>query len=191
MDFNPNKQTDILPATGCLLIAEPLLTDPNFARSVIYICEHGSEGTVGFALNRPTTHTLGDLLPDLYTPLLPVFQGGPVQLDTLHLLHRTPILFGGNEISPGIFWGGSYDALQHAVADNNYQPMDMRLFVGYSGWSAGQLEEEIANGAWIVANVDQHLLFDTDTDKLWKSAIQSLGKEFAFLMNVPLNPQLN
>lgn len=191
MDFNPSKQTDILPATGRLLIAEPLLTDPNFARSVIYICEHGSEGTVGFALNKPTLHTLGDLLPDLYTPLLPVFQGGPVQMDTLHLLHRTPALFGGNEISPGVYWGGSYDALQHAVADNAYQPMDMRLFVGYSGWSAGQLEAEIASGAWIVANVDQHLLFDTDTDKLWRSAIQSLGKEFAFLMNVPLNPQLN
>ena len=192
MDFlNPNKQSGIPLGSGKLLIAEPFLADPNFARSVVLVCEHSEEGTVGFSLNRPTAHTLGDLLPELYTPLLPVFQGGPVQLDTLHMLHRSPIAFGGTEIADGVYWGGSYDALQDSVMHNSYQPVDLRLFVGYSGWGAGQLEKELEEGSWIVANVTAELIFETDPDLLWKRAIESLGNEFSYLVNMPINPQLN
>lgn len=192
MDFlNPNKQTNLPLARGRLLIAEPFLSDPNFARSVIFICEHSEEGTVGFTLNRPTGHTLGDLVPELYTPLLTIFRGGPVQQDTLHMLHRDPVALGGTEVAPGIYWGGSYEALQDVVQSNTYQPIDMRLFVGYSGWGAGQLEKEITEGSWLVADVSQLLVFETDTDDLWKRSIQSLGHEFAYLVNMPINPQLN
>lgn len=189
--LNPHKQTGIQPAPGKLLIAEPMLGDPSFSRSVVFICEHGPDGTVGFALNRPTEHTLGDLLPELYTPLLPVFQGGPVQLDTLHMLHRTPLAFGGTEVADGIYWGGSYESLQEAVMNNCYQPIDLRLFVGYSGWAAGQLEKELEEGSWIVANVTPDLVFETDPDALWRRAIESLGPDFAYLMIMPVNPQLN
>jgi putative transcriptional regulator len=192
MEFlNPHKQTGIQAGTGKLLIAEPMLGDPSFSRSVVLICEHGPEGTVGFSLNRPTEHTLGDLLPELYTPLLPVFQGGPVQLDTLHMLHRTPLAFGGTEVADGIYWGGSYEALQEAVLHNSYQPIDLRLFVGYSGWGAGQLEKELEEGSWLVANVTPELIFETDPELLWRRAIESLGDDFAYLINMPVNPQLN
>jgi putative transcriptional regulator len=192
MEFlNPHKQTGIPAGTGKLLIAEPMLGDPSFSRSVVLICEHGPEGTVGFSLNRATEHTLGDLLPELYTPLLPVFQGGPVQLDTLHMLHRTPLAFGGTEVADGIYWGGSYEALQEAVLHNSYQPIDLRLFVGYSGWGAGQLEKELEEGSWIVANVTPELIFETDPEQLWRRAIESLGDDFGYLINMPVNPQLN
>lgn len=192
MDFlNPNKQTGIQPGPGKLLIAEPFMADPNFARAVLLICEHTAEGTVGFSLNRPTDHTLGDLLPDLQTPLLPVFQGGPVQLDTLHMLHRNPLAFGGTEISDGVYWGGSYEALQESVSHNSYQSLDLRLFVGYSGWAAGQLDKELQEGSWIVADVNPELIFETDPDQLWRRAIESLGPEFAYMINMPVNPQLN
>lgn len=183
-----NKRT---LAAGQLLIAEPFLADPNFARSVILLCEHSSEGSVGFVINRATQLTLGDLLPELYTPLLGVSQGGPVQLDTLHMLHRTPDVFGGNQITPGVYWGGSYEALQDAVVTNNYQPMDLRLFVGYSGWSPGQLEKEVKEGSWLVADISEDILFETNTQDIWKSAIKLLGSEYAYLANLPLNPQLN
>lgn len=144
--LNLQKPKNVALATGKLLIAEPFLADPNFARSVILLCEHGDEGSVGFILNRSTELTLGDLLPELYTPLLKVYQGGPVQLDTLHMLHRMPKEFGGNEILPGVFWGGSYEALQEAILNNTYHPMDLRLLVGYSGWSPGQLDKEKEEG---------------------------------------------
>ena len=189
--LKPHKSSGIPPATGRLLIAEPMLGDPTFSRSVVLLCEHSPEGSVGFSLNRPTEHTLGDLLPELFTPLLPVFQGGPVQLDTLHMLHRTPLAFGGTEIADGVYWGGSYEALQEAVMHNSYQPIDLRLFVGYSGWGAGQLERELDEGSWIVADVSPELIFETDPDVLWRKAIDSLGPEFAYLNLLPINPQLN
>ena len=192
MDFmNLRTPRTVELTTGKLLIAEPFLNDPNFVRSVILLCEHSEEGSVGFILNRGTELTLGDLLPDLYTPLLPVYQGGPVQLDTLHMLHRMPKAFGGNEIFPGVFWGGSYDALQDVIMNNAYQPMDLRLFVGYAGWSPGQLEKELKEGAWIVTDVSEDILFETDAERLWKQAVKSLGEEFSYLANMPLNPQLN
>lgn len=192
MDFlNLQKPENAALTTGKLLIAEPFLSDPNFSRAVILLCEHSTEGSVGFILNKSTELTLGDLLPDLYTPLLQVYQGGPVQMDTLHMLHRMPATFGGNEIYPGVYWGGSYDALQKAIVNNTYQPMDLRLFVGYAGWSAGQLEKELKDGAWIVSNLSKDILFETDADRVWKQAIKLLGRKYAYLANLPLNPQLN
>ncbi len=177
--------------TGKLLIAEPFLADPNFARSVVLLCEHGAEGSVGFVLNRPTTLTLGDLLPDLFTPLLSVNQGGPVQLDTLHMIHRAAAQYGGNEVYPGVFWGGSYEALQESIRENTYQPIDLRLFVGYSGWAQGQLEKEVGEGAWLIADATPGLLFETDAENIWRRALETLGTGYAHLANLPLNPQLN
>jgi putative transcriptional regulator len=192
MDFlNLQIPKNVELTTGKLLIAEPFLNDTNFARSVILLCEHSEEGSVGFVLNRSTELTLGDLLPDLYTPLLQIYQGGPVQLDTLHMLHRMPQAFGGNEIFPGVYWGGSYDALQEVIMNSDYQPMDLRLFVGYAGWSPGQLEKELKDGAWLVTYLSQDLLFETDADKVWKEAIHSMGKEYSYIANMPLNPQFN
>ena len=178
-------------APGQILIAEPFLADPNFARAVILLCEHGAEGSVGFILNKPTDLTLGDLLPELYTPLLNINQGGPVQLDTLHMLHRSPEAFGGNQIIPGVYWGGSYEALQESIKENEYQPIDLKLFVGYAGWAPGQLEKELEEGSWMIADLSPRLLFETEPDNIWKSSIRLLGKEFSYLANMPLNPQLN
>jgi putative transcriptional regulator len=179
------------PATGKLLIAEPFLADPNFSRTVVLLCEHGAQGTVGFVLNRSTQLTLGDLLPELYTPELSVYQGGPVQLDTLHMIHRNPGTLGGNEIAPGVYWGGSYETLQQVIENNEYDAADMKMYIGYSGWSQGQLEKEMAEGTWLVGDADPYLLFDTPQDMIWKEAIRLLGKEFTYLANMPLNPQLN
>ncbi|HXS36282.1 MAG TPA: YqgE/AlgH family protein [Flavipsychrobacter sp.] len=192
MNFlNLNKPINKLkPQVGRLLIAEPFLNDPNFARSVILICEHGEEGTVGFALNRTTELTLGDLLPELYTPLK-VFQGGPVQMDTLHMIHRIPQILDGNELNKGVYWGGSYEALQEAIINKICKPADIRLFIGYSGWSPGQLERELLENSWIVADMASELLFETEPEDVWKRAISLLGSDFAYLANMPTNPQLN
>lgn len=176
---------------GQVLIAEPFLADPNFARAVILICEHGEEGSVGFTLNRPTDLTLGDLLPELYTPNLYINQGGPVQLDTLHMLHKRSEDFGGNEIVPGVFWGGSYEMLQNHLQADPRNTDNVKLFVGYCGWSPGQLEKELEEGSWMVVDLRPELIFNTDPEQVWRKAISHLGREFSYLANMPLNPQLN
>jgi putative transcriptional regulator len=190
--FNLNTGTGIrLPKAGNLLIAEPLLNDPNFVRSVIFLCEHGPEGSVGFVLNQPTDYTLQDLLPELYVSSLNIFQGGPVQTDTLHMIHRVREITGGLQITNNVFWGGSYEVLKDMIWRNSFEPSEIRLFVGYSGWAPGQLEAEIMEGSWLVTDVNEDLLFETDPDEIWKKAIGLLGKKYAYLANIPINPQLN
>lgn len=185
------KQTDIKPAAGKLLIAEPFLTDPGFARTVVLLCEHGDEGSVGFVINRPSSSSIGDLLPELDNTALKLFEGGPVQNDTLHMIHMMPELMGGLEVQPGVFWGGSYSDLVHNLDNNMLDANLIRLFIGYSGWEKGQLEEELKEGAWLVADSYNDLIFDTDSAKVWVDSIRSLGSSFAYLANMPLHPQLN
>lgn len=177
--------------SGKLLIAQPFMQDSHFARSVVFLCEYGEEGTLGFVLNQPTSVNIGDLLPEMYYPSLNVNHGGPVQLDTLHMLHRIPGSIGGIEINNGVYWGGSFDALQVQGTDGAIDASDIRLFVGYAGWSPGQLESEIKEGSWLIADVTQQVVFDTAPENVWKAAVMSLGKEYRHLVNMPVNPGLN
>ncbi|MBS1776679.1 MAG: YqgE/AlgH family protein [Bacteroidetes bacterium] len=181
--------------SGRLLIAEPFLNDPNFYRSVILLCEHGNEGSVGFVLNHATNLQLGDLFPALSLADFTIYQGGPVQPDTLHMLHKESTLFGGTRISENIFWGGSYQALQEALLAQQCNSSDVRLLVGYSGWKKGQLDTEVIQGHWMVyAPTEaelQELLFHTDALNIWKRCIQLLGSSYNYMLNLPPNPQLN
>ena len=179
------------PAKGKLLIAEPFLKDGHFSRTVIFLCEHSAEGSVGFVLNQDTDLTLGEILIELASSKEPVYQGGPVQHDTLHMLHRLPELLGGKEVAESIYWGGSFDSLQELVAGNNYQPNSVKLFLGYAGWAAGQLEAELEEGSWLVADANPDIIFHTDSDDVWRKAIALLGKEYHYLAQLPIDPQLN
>jgi putative transcriptional regulator len=107
------------------------------------------------------------------------------------MIHRSEGLYGGNEIYPGVFWGGSYESLQESIRENSYQPIDLRLFVGYSGWAQGQLEKEVGEGAWLVTDATPDLLFETDPDNIWRRALELMGDKYAHLANLPINPQLN
>lgn len=184
-------ENSLSPGVGKLLIAEPFLKDSNFSRTVIMLCEHDEKGTVGFILNHLTEMTLSDILPELYPANAAIYEGGPVQTDTLHMLHSVPEVLGGNEIAPGVYWGGSYEVLQEIIRDNSYDPAYIRLFVGYSGWSAGQLDKELEEGSWFVAELPENILFKTKAENIWKDAIGHLGDGYKFVANMPINPQLN
>mgnify|MGYP002384843931 CR=1 FL=1 len=192
MDFLhiPKQEDTKLLSTGCFLIAEPFLADPGFSRSVVLLCEHGDEGSMGFIINKNTDWVLSDLLPEFIQPSLTVFNGGPVQNETLHMLHKIPEL-GGINIAAGAYWGGDFDGLQNVLANGSYDQSDIKLFLGYAGWSPGQLEQEMKEGSWLVGSFDESLLFASDHSDIWKSAIRSLGGEYAHLVNFPVNPQLN
>ena len=98
------------PDAGILLISDPFLRDPNFMRTVVFLCEHSSKGSFGFVLNRPYEQTLDEFLPELEGYMLPVFYGGPVQPDTLHFLHSMPKLIpGGQRVVSGVYWGGDFN----------------------------------------------------------------------------------
>ncbi len=176
---------------GNLLIAEPFLNDPNFKRSVILLAEHNEDGSLGFVLNNPSSYAINELLPDCPLSKLPVYEGGPVQRNTLHWIHNVPELLDGTEISENSYLGTNYDLLCARLNENIIAPNQIRLFLGYSGWSQGQLLEEYNDGAWLIAKPNANLIFNTSTDAAWKDAIKLLGDDFKFLVNFPSNPQLN
>ena len=130
---------------GTLLLSDPFLQDPNFARSVVLLCEHNDEGAVGFVVSKLSSWKMEDLLPEEFAERpFPVYEGGPVQPETIHFIHRIPHLIeDGVEILPGLFWGGNFEVLTQGIHDKIILPNDVRIFSGYSGWSEGQLEEEI------------------------------------------------
>ena len=99
--------------------------------------------------------------------------------------------WGGIEVANGIYWGGSFEALQDAVKLEMIKHEDIRLFVGYSGWSAGQLENELRENSWIIADSTEELLFDIEPASVWKDAINNLDDEYKYLANLPVDPQLN
>ena len=182
----------ISPSKGILLIANPFLKDPNFSRSVVLICEHLTEGTFGFVLNKRFSKNLGDLLPELEGFELPVYEGGPVKQDALHFLHQYPdLISGGEEIADGIFWGGNFESLLIHIKNNDISPNRIKFFIGYSGWTEGQLDNELKGESWLTVMCTRKLIFDTKPADTWKDALTHLGGKYKMMINFPSDPQLN
>jgi len=179
------------PAAGKLLIAEPFLKDGVFSRTVILLCEHSNDGTLGFVLNQDTDMLLGDILVELSASEEPIYQGGPVQNDTLHMVHHIPHILEGKKIGDALYWGGSFDSLKETILMHTYEPQSLKLFLGYAGWGAGQLENELNEGSWLVADATEEIVFKTPVQDIWKKSIALLGDEYRYLSQLPIDPQLN
>lgn len=180
------------PATGKILIAEPFLKDPNFARSVILLCQHHEAGSFGFIINRLFTQTLDHLIPETRTTDTPVYFGGPVQLDTVHFIHRVPgLIDGGLPVVPGVYWGGDFERAVELLRIGLIHQGQIKFFIGYSGWDEGQLDGELKEHSWIVSSVNQTLLFDEEESKVWTTSLRLMGSEFAAMANYPPDPSLN
>jgi putative transcriptional regulator len=181
---------DIAP--GILLISDPFLKDPNFVRSVVLVCEHHAEGSFGFVLNKLYDQQLGELVSDLEAFEFPLFYGGPVQMDTVHFLHKRPdLLDDGVEIIDGIYWGGQFEEAVSLIKSGDLTQNDIRFYLGYSGWGQGQLEDELRTKSWITRDGNKQLVFHQQAEQLWKDAMKSLGGEYAQMANYPIDPQLN
>jgi len=186
--FNNNLK----PEKGSLLISEPFLPDPNFERTVVLLCEHNEEGSFGFVLNKASAVSLEDILEEVEEFNETVFIGGPVEQNTLHFIHKADYLEGGIEIGEGLYWGGNFEHLLVLIDTKQIKAEDFRFFVGYSGWGAGQLMDELEANSWIVAhNATRDLVFDTDNETLWKTALNRLGGRYSIYSNYPTDPRLN
>ena len=182
--------TDI--TAGKLLISEPFLKDPNFLRSVVFLCEHDTEGSLGFVINKLYDEKLGELMPDLEGIKFPVYYGGPVQINTLHFLHRRPELIeDGVAIVDGIYWGGNFEQAIDYLKEGLINENDIRFFIGYSGWEKEQLQNEFDEKTWIVHRASSKLVFHKNVNAVWKDALLDIGGEYATLVNYPIDPQLN
>ncbi len=173
---------------GRLLISSPSLIDPNFRRTVVLMTHHNEEGAVGLVLSRPSELTVADAVPDLGG--LPckddvVYVGGPVQPEAVVVLIEVD--------EPG-------DGVEPIVGNVAYMPPDApdeldpsraRVFAGYSGWGPGQLEAELEEPAWIVADAVPDDVFASDPDELWRTVLQRKGGKFNLIATMPYDPKLN
>ncbi|WP_257656828.1 YqgE/AlgH family protein [Parapedobacter lycopersici] len=187
--FNKNA-----PETASLLISEPFMLDPNFQRAVVLLCEHdGEEGTVGYVLNQPATIQLRDVVDSLPDADFPLFFGGPVAQESIHFIHKCyDRLNSGIGLGNGIFWGGNFESLKVLIQRGEIKEEEIKFFIGYSGWSPGQLDRELQENAWVVSNqYNPDIAFVNDGENLWKEAVVSLGPKYAHVANFPQNPMWN
>ncbi len=182
----------INPASGILLISDPFLKDPNFMRTVVFLCEHQEQGSFGFVLNRKYENTIDELIPELEGHKIPLFYGGPVQMDTIHFLHQYPAeIPGGQEVMKGVYWGGDFDRVVEMIKNDTINENKIRFFIGYSGWSDGQLKNELEEKSWLTVKATRKLVFHHDYKEIWKDSLKQLGGEYEIMINFPIDPQLN
>lgn len=181
---------DQVNLTDNFLIAMPAMADPYFAQSLVYVCEHNENGALGIIVNRPIDMNLAALFEKIELPLerpgfadLPVYFGGPVQLDRGFVLHR-PIGQWQSTLAVNDEVGltSSRDVL--AAVGNAGEPSEIIVTLGYAGWGAGQLEDELAQNAWLTVPARPEILFSMPPEDRLPAAMQKLGVSFSQLSDV-------
>ncbi len=187
------KKTEHTPVAGDLLISEPFLQDQNFVRSVVLLCDHNEEGSFGFVMNKPSILRLSEIVQSLDFLDKEVFVGGPVEQNTLHFVYLgEKQLEGSVSVGDQIWWGGDFDQLVEKLKLNQMDLDRVRFFIGYSGWGAGQLQDEMNEETWILCheNIDENS-FESTPEDLWKGLLKNMGGEFRLIANYPRDPRLN
>lgn len=196
--FDNLKYDEFEPAKGRFLVSEPFLPDPNFSRTVILLTEHNDEGSFGLVLNKALDIKPEDVIEEFISTPFHLFSGGPVSLNEMYYVHNLGSTIEGSlEVLPGLFWGGNFMQISELVKGNELNEDQIKFFVGYSGWSPGQLKDEIKQKSWIVLPGDaQSVLGPSATgsgsdQEMWENLLKKHGKKFELLSTFPKNPELN
>jgi putative transcriptional regulator len=184
---------NLKPEKGDFLISEPFLGDPNFSRSVVYLCEHDEDGSFGFVINRPSNLQINDILDYAHNCKELAYIGGPVEQNTLHFIFRGDYPIEGKlAISNNIFWSGDFEQVLSMLESRKMRSSDIRFFIGYSGWSAGQLENELKDESWMICKKPSpEMIFDYLADEQWRLILKQMGGVFKAISNYPTDPRLN
>jgi len=183
---------DKIPEKGKILISEPFLPDTFFNRTIVYLADHNAEGSVGFILNKKLEIKVCDAISGFDTWQEYLSMGGPVAPDTLHYLHNL-----GDKIpksvlvDENIFWGGDIDFIRGLIAKGKLDNTQIRFFLGYSGWSAGQLERELKENSWVIAKVKTDIVLNNPVDNTWKKVLRGLNNKYRMWADFPESPDMN
>ena len=186
------KPTNIKPHAGSILISEPSLKDRFFNRAVVLLADHNTEGSYGIILNKPLDTKFNDIVRDFPKFDSRVFLGGPVNTENLFFLHRKgDLITNSQEIKEGLFWGGDIEDVKKLIDSSLLNPQDIRFYIGYSGWSKNQLDDELKETSWLVDNPNIQDLINTVSSEMWKNSVMKLGKEYEIWANFPEDPSMN
>ena len=183
---------NLKPKVGDILLSEPFLNDPFFGRKAVLLCENNESGSFGLVLNNYIDIKPEDLLEGFPSIENRISLGGPVNRSNLFYIHCCPELKGAQLIMDGIYLGGDFEELKKLITEG--LSLDKyRFFIGYSGWTTGQLDEEIKSRSWFITNASMEQVMDTSdqNDNFWKDLIKKMGDGFSHIADAPADPSLN
>ena len=181
------------PEKGKLLISDPFLDDDYFRRSLIYLCEFNKEGSFGFVINNFISinlHDLDESFPEIETQ---ISLGGPMEINSLYFIHTLGDKINNSLlINENIYLGGDFQQLSTFIKEDESIIKNVRFFIGYSGWEANQLDNEIRNNSWIVSEMNSpSMLFGSQSKLTWKRYMYELGGKFKIMSKFPIDPKDN
>lgn len=186
------RYNNVTPVAGRLLVAEPFLGDPFFSRSVVLLIEHNDQGTFGLIMNKEVPVKPSEAVRALGNYEGKVFVGGPVQPRSIFYLHTLgDRLEGSHRVLDNLYWGGDAQQLNDMIIQGQVKPGEVRFYLGYSGWSPGQLQDELKRNSWVVTTASADLLLNTPPKNLWKTLLRNMGGKYAYWINFPTDPLLN
>jgi putative transcriptional regulator len=183
---------DKIPDKGKILISEPFLPDTFFSRSIVYLTDHSENGSIGFILNKQLDLKICDAVEGFEGWEDTLNMGGPVAPDTLHYLHSLGRHIPKSvQIEKNLFWGGDIDTIRGLIKAGRVKNNQIRFFLGYSGWSAGQLERELKENSWVIATVKPDIVMSSRGDDTWKRVVRSLKTKYRVWADFPESPDMN
>jgi putative transcriptional regulator len=183
---------DKIPEKGKILISEPFLPDTFFNRSIVYLTDHTPQGSVGFILNKKIELQVSAAIEGFEGWNESLSMGGPVAPDTLHYLHnRGDLIPKSVPVNENIFWGGDIDSIRELIKNGEINKSQIRFFLGYSGWSAGQLERELKENSWVIAKVNSNIVLNNRSDDIWKRVLRSFKNKYRMWADFPDSPEMN
>ena len=188
------KHNNLRPAKGRILISEPFLHNVYFQRAVILLVEHNLNGSMGFVLNKRTNLIVNNFFPEMkFFPNIPIFLGGPVHANHLFFIHAL-----GNEMIPegvkilnNLYFDGNFETLKRYIMQGGVVEGKVKFFLGYSGWSENQLNDEIVRDSWLVGTSSVNNMMQAEGDAFWNSSVDALGNRYKTWKNYPVNPEMN
>lgn len=192
LDFFTILPEDKIPEKGKILIAEPFLPDTFFNRTVVYLADHNADGSVGFILNKKLDIKVCDAISGFEGWDEFLSMGGPVAPDTLHYLHNLGEKIPKSVlVDENIYWGGDIDLIKDLISANELTNNQIRFFLGYSGWSAGQLERELKENSWVIAKINSDIILGNQVNDAWKKVLRGLKKKYRMWADFPDSPDMN
>jgi putative transcriptional regulator len=192
LDFFSINPEDKIAEKGSILISEPFLADTFFSRSVVYLVDHSDEGSIGFIINKSLDIRIENAVEGFDNFSDTISMGGPVAANTLHYLHTMGDLIPNSFwVRDNIFWGGDLDAIRKMTSKGVINHDQIRFFLGYSGWSPGQLQKELNENSWVIVRTRPETIMMSRGEDSWKAILRSINKKYRIWADFPESPEMN
>jgi putative transcriptional regulator len=160
---------------GSIIISTVLLNDTNFEKAAVVITEHNEQGTIGYVFNQPFPRSFNELEEFKHSIPVPLYAGGPVQTDMLYFMHcRADLIAGGDLVAGDVYMNGDFKKAVQLLNNGTLSIHEVRLFIGYCGWDAGELQAEIEEGSWQLTNAPVDLVFATAVNGVWNKLAEAV-----------------